>query len=81
MLGVKKRGHDADQQFTKEGFSVLAPELLADLVADSGPALVLELALDIVLELARTLDCNSSSGAPHAFAFAPSSGAPERAVT
>jgi hypothetical protein len=69
---VKKRGHDAGQQFTQASFSVLAPELLADLVADSGPGLVLELALDMVLELARTLDCNSSSRAPDAFAFATS---------
>jgi hypothetical protein len=67
---VKKRGHDAGQQFTKTGFSVLAPELLADLVADSGPGLVLELALDMVLEWARTLDCKSSSCAPDALAFA-----------
>jgi hypothetical protein len=70
VLGVKKRGHDGDQQFTKASFSVLAPELPADLVADFGPDLVLELALDMALELARTLDCNSSSGAPHALAFA-----------
>jgi len=46
----------------KRVFSVLASELLADFVADAGS--------DLVLELARTLDCNSSSCAPDALAFA-----------
>lgn len=43
---------------------VLALELSPDLVADFGPCLVLEFALDTVRELARPLDRNPSSGAP-----------------
>lgn len=43
---------------------MLALELSPHLVADFGPCLVLEFALDTVRELARPLDRNPSSGAP-----------------
>jgi hypothetical protein len=68
---VKKRGHDANQWLVEASSALeLALELSPDLVADFGPALVLELALDMAQEWVRALDWTPGSGVPQAARFA-----------